>query len=74
MIEDSAEVTIQISAASAGSETCTLKNVDGLAADKTIAASPSANGTLECRFRGVPAGTWQGGTSSKARWKVTIGK
>lgn len=74
VIEDSADVIIEISSANGAGETCTLKNVDGLAADKTVTASQGATGKLECRFQGVPAGTWQGAITSRGRWQVRIGK
>ncbi len=68
VVQDDGEVEVAFIGDTHSGIICTLKNVDGLAPDRSVPASPAHT----CVFPGVPAGTWQLSTSKPSKWQVRI--
>jgi hypothetical protein len=68
VVQDDGDVEVALGEESQSGTVCTLKNVDGLAPDKSVTATSSHT----CVFSEVPAGTWQLSTSKSSKWQVRI--
>lgn len=68
VVQDDGDVEVTLGGESQSGNTCTLKNVDGLAPDQSVNATSSHT----CKFSGIPAGTWQLSTLQPSKWQVRI--